>query len=193
MTSARSSISDCALQSVLWRLTRVTGDSHRPGGDARSTPPSRCSAPCGRCSAARRDLRQPAPLPRAARGRGKRMLSNWSSGSGSAVITTTVVQHSAEALPPTGVLCPFPCCPRQTQCRVRPATRRTAGCPRTRVRGSTGAVVGRRGGDEARTRHSAAPCQLRRSDQPSQAGRAAGVHRGLGVRPFQTHVRSGAR
>jgi hypothetical protein len=26
----RSSIGDCALQSVLWRLTRATGDSHRP-------------------------------------------------------------------------------------------------------------------------------------------------------------------
>jgi hypothetical protein len=39
--------------------------------------------------------------------RGQRMLSNWSSESGSAVTSMTVVQHSAEALPPTGVLCPF--------------------------------------------------------------------------------------
>jgi hypothetical protein len=35
VTSARSSISDRALRSVLRRLTRVTGDSHRPPRSAR--------------------------------------------------------------------------------------------------------------------------------------------------------------
>jgi hypothetical protein len=34
VTSARSSVGDCALQSVLGRTTRVTGDSHRPAGAA---------------------------------------------------------------------------------------------------------------------------------------------------------------
>jgi hypothetical protein len=58
VTSARSSVGDCAVESGLARLTRGIGDSHRPRARMRDHRRHRCARrPVVDASAARRDLR----------------------------------------------------------------------------------------------------------------------------------------